>query len=43
MWRNSPDQPLRPNWTAILSITGSLAVSAALWVGLIRVVAILVK
>lgn len=43
MWRDDPDQPMQLNWTAILSITGSLAISLALWAGLIRVVAIFVK
>ena len=31
------------NWTAILSYTGSLAVSLAIWAGLIRAVQHLVK
>jgi hypothetical protein len=43
MWHDDPDQPVQLNWEVILSITGSLAVSLALWAGLFRVVAIFVK
>ena len=43
MWRDHADEPIRLNWTAILSIAGSIAVSVALWAGLIRVVALVVK
>jgi hypothetical protein len=43
MWRDHAEETIRLNWTAILSIAGSLAVSLALWAGLIRVVALFVK
>jgi hypothetical protein len=36
-------EPIHLNWTAILSYTGSLAVSLAVWAGLIRVVQHFVK
>lgn len=36
-------QPIHLNWIVIFSSTGSLAVSLAIWVGLIRVVQHLVK
>jgi hypothetical protein len=36
-------EPIHLNWIVILSSTGSLAVSLALWVGLIRVVQHLVR
>jgi hypothetical protein len=35
--------PVQLNWTAILSYTGSLAVSVAIWFGVIRAVQYLVK
>jgi len=43
MWREVSNGQVRPNWTAILSISGSVAVSVALWVGLIRAIAALVN
>ena len=43
MWRDHTEEPIRLNWTVILSITGSLAISVALWAGLIRGIALLVK
>ena len=36
-------QPVQLNWTAILSYGGSLAVSLAVWFGVIRAVQYLVK
>jgi len=37
------DKPVQLNWTAILSYTGSVAVSLAVWFGVIRAVQFLVK
>jgi hypothetical protein len=37
------DESVRPNWVAILSFTGSLAVSVGIWVGLIRVFGHLIR
>ncbi|HEX9110692.1 MAG TPA: hypothetical protein VF845_04390 [Terriglobales bacterium] len=34
---------VQPNWIAILSYTGSLVVSLAIWAGLFRVVGYFVK
>jgi hypothetical protein len=36
MWRNETEEPVRLNWTAILSIGGSLAAILTLWAVLIR-------
>ncbi len=37
MWRPDADVPMHLNWTAILSFTGSLAVSVAIWIGVFRI------
>ena len=37
------ERPARLNWIAILSYTGSLAVSLAIWAGLFRIVQHLLK
>jgi hypothetical protein len=34
---NEKERPVQPNWIAILSYTGSLVVSLAVWVGLVRI------
>ena len=36
MWRPDADEPMHLNWVAILSFTGSVAVSMAIWVVLFR-------
>ena len=36
MWRPE-EEPMHLNWVAILSLTGSVAVSMAIWVGLFRI------
>jgi hypothetical protein len=42
MWR--PDEePMHLNWIAILSYSGSLVVSVAIWTGVFRIFASLVK
>ena len=41
--RVDQEQPAHVNWTAILSYGGSLAVSLAVWFGVIRAVQYLVK
>jgi hypothetical protein len=38
MWRHETDEPVCLNWMAILSYTGSVAVSLAIWLGLFRAV-----
>jgi hypothetical protein len=43
MWRNDTEEPTQLNWIAILSLTGSVACSLAIWIGLIRVVERFVK
>lgn len=43
MWRHETAEPVSLNWIAILSYTGSAAVSLAIWVGLFRVVEHFVK
>lgn len=43
MGRDQTGEPIHLNWIVVLSSTGSLAVSLALWVGLIRFVKHLVK
>ena len=37
------EETVRLNWAAILSFSGSIAVSFAIWVGLFRVVHYLVR
>lgn len=41
--RVDQEQPTQLNWTAILSYGGSLAVSVAIWFGVIRAVQYLAK
>jgi hypothetical protein len=36
MWRPETEEPMQLNWAAILSFTGSVALSMAIWVGLFR-------
>ncbi len=43
MVRDNTEEPVRLNWTAILSIGGSLVASLALWAGLIRAIQVLVR
>jgi len=43
MWRNQSDHAVQLNWIAILSYTGSLLVSLAIWFALFRVVEHYVK
>lgn len=43
MGRDQTGEPIHLNWIVILSSTGSLAVSLAIWVGLFRVVQHFVK
>ena len=43
MWHDGTEEPVRLNWTVILSIGGTLAASVALWTGLIRAIKALVR
>lgn len=43
MWRDETEEPVRLNWTVILSIGGSLAASLALWAAVIRGIQALVR
>jgi hypothetical protein len=43
MWRPETEEAMHLNWTAILSYSGSLAVSVAIWIGVFRMFASLVK
>lgn len=43
MWPDEAEENVHVNWTAILSFTGCVASSLAIWVGLIRMVQHLVK
>jgi len=43
MWRPETEEPMHLNWVAVLSFTGSVAVSMAIWVGLFRIYQILVR
>ena len=38
MFHDQPPESVQLNWTAILSFTGSVAVSLAIWVGLFRAI-----
>jgi hypothetical protein len=40
---NEREQPAQPNWIAILSYTGSLVISLAVWAGLVRMIEHFVK
>ncbi len=43
MWHDEVEEPTHLNWTAILSLTASIAGSLAIWIGLFRAVQYLVK
>ncbi len=43
MLRDNTEEPVRLNWTAILSIGGSLVASLAMWAGLIRAIQVLAR
>jgi len=43
MWQEELEEPVHLNWTAILSFTGSIACSLAIWLGLFRVIQHFVK
>jgi len=43
MWQEELEEPAQLNWTAILSLTGSIACSLAIWLGLFRMVQYFVK
>lgn len=38
MWHEETEESIHLNWIAILSLTGSIAGSLAIWVGLFRAV-----
>jgi hypothetical protein len=38
MWQDDTEEVVHLNWIPILSLTGSIACSLAIWFGLIRVV-----
>jgi hypothetical protein len=43
MWRPETEEPMQLNWVAILSFSGSVALSMAIWVGLFRAYQLLVN
>jgi hypothetical protein len=43
MWHDGAEGPVHLNWIAILSLTGSIVGSLAIWVGLFRTVQYFVK
>jgi hypothetical protein len=43
MWQERTEEPIHVNWTAILSLTGSIVCSLAIWAALFRAVQYLVK
>jgi hypothetical protein len=43
MWRPDADEHVHLNWVAILSLTGSVVVSMAIWIGLFRAYQLLVR
>jgi hypothetical protein len=43
MWRPETEEPMHLNWVAIVSFTGSVVLSMAIWVGLFRAYEVLVN
>jgi len=43
MWQEQSNETIHLNWVAILSLTGSIAGSLAIWIGLFRAVQYFVK
>ncbi|HUM03955.1 MAG TPA: hypothetical protein VLT90_00745 [Terriglobales bacterium] len=43
MWPEDTEQAVHLNWTPILSLTGSIACSLAIWLGLYRAIVYFVK
>jgi len=43
MWRPETEEPMQLNWVAILSLSGSMVLSMAIWVGLFRAYQLLVN
>jgi hypothetical protein len=43
MWHDETEESIHLNWTAILSLAGSIVGSLAIWIGLFRAVHYFVK